>query len=104
MSRLQLFMNFPICNLNQFLILIVFNSRYRSFDSLLSDLTRALEHSVTLPCGVRTIYTMDGRKVCSIDQLDDGKDYLCSGPCETFKRMDYSNNNGTLGKKKSNTV
>ncbi|XP_052125564.1 serine/threonine-protein kinase GA29083 isoform X2 [Frankliniella occidentalis] len=78
--------------------------RYRSFDSLLSDLTRALEHSVTLPSGVRTIYTMDGRKVQSIDQLDDGKEYLCSGPGETFKRVDYSNNNGTLGKKKPNAV
>lgn len=78
--------------------------RYRSFDSLLSDLTRALEHCVTLPCGVRTIYTMDGRKVRSIDQLDDGKEYLCSGPGETFKRVDYSNNNGTLGKKKTTAV
>ena len=78
--------------------------RYRSFDSLLSDLTRALEHSVTLPCGVRTLYTMDGRKVCSIDELDDGKEYLCSGPGETFKRIDYSSSNGTLGKKKSNAT
>lgn len=36
---------------------------FRSFDSLTADLTRALVDNVTLPSGVRTIYSLEGRKV-----------------------------------------
>lgn len=42
------------------------NSIYRSFDSLTADLTRALVDNVTLPSGVRTIYSLEGRKVSTI--------------------------------------
>lgn len=49
------------------IVIAVTPERYRSFDSLASDLTRALISSVTLPNGVRAIYTMDGRKVQSIN-------------------------------------
>lgn len=41
----------------------VTSDRYRSFDSLTTELTNILMKSVTLPSGVRTIYSMDGRKV-----------------------------------------
>lgn len=64
--------------------------RYRSFDSLVSDLTRALVDNVTLPSGVRTLFTMDGRKVCCLEDLEDGKCYVCSGLGESFKRVDYA--------------
>lgn len=37
--------------------------RYRSFDSLTSELTNILTKSVTLPNGVRNVYSMDGKKV-----------------------------------------
>lgn len=37
--------------------------RYRSFDSLTSELTNILTKSVTLPSGVRNIYSMEGKKV-----------------------------------------
>lgn len=37
--------------------------RYRSFDSLTTELTKILTKSVTLPNGVRNVYSMDGKKV-----------------------------------------
>lgn len=39
---------------------------YRSFDSLTADLTRVLVDNVTLPSGVRAIYSLEGRKVSLI--------------------------------------
>jgi len=71
-------------------VMAVTPERYRSFDSLASDLTRALITSVTLPNGVRAIYTMDGRKVQSVSDLEDGKCYVVSGQGEIFKKVDYS--------------
>ncbi|XP_063984494.1 serine/threonine-protein kinase GA29083 [Diachasmimorpha longicaudata] len=71
-------------------VMAVTPERYRSFDSLASDLTRALVSSVTLPSGVRCIYSMDGRKVQSITDLEDGKCYVVSGQGELFKKVDYS--------------
>ncbi|KAI8429755.1 hypothetical protein MSG28_000304 [Choristoneura fumiferana] len=61
----------------------------RSFDSLIADLTRSLVENVTLPSGVRTVYTLDGRKVDKVDDLEDGQSYVCSGVGETFKKLDY---------------
>lgn len=71
-------------------VMAVTPERYRSFDSLTSDLTRALVSSVTLPNGVRAIYTMDGRKVQSVSDLEDGKCYVVSGQGEIFKKVEYS--------------
>ncbi|EGI61062.1 Serine/threonine-protein kinase DCLK2 [Acromyrmex echinatior] len=71
-------------------VMAVTPERYRSFDSLASDLTRALVSSVTLPNGVRAIYTMDGRKVQSVSDLEDGKCYVVSGQGEMFKKVEYS--------------
>lgn len=71
-------------------VMAVTPERYRSFDSLASDLTRALVSSVTLPNGVRAIYTMDGRKVQSVGDLEDGKCYVVSGQGEIFKKVEYS--------------
>ncbi|XP_033176573.1 serine/threonine-protein kinase GD17699 isoform X3 [Bombus impatiens] len=72
------------------IVMAVTPERYRSFDSLASDLTRALISSVTLPNGVRAIYTMDGKKVQSINDLEDGKCYVVSGQGEIFKKVEYS--------------
>jgi doublecortin-like kinase 1/2 len=71
-------------------VVAVTPERYRSFDSLISDLTRALISNVTLPNGVRVIYTMDGKKVQDISDLEDGKCYVVSGQGEVFKKVDYS--------------
>lgn len=43
-----------------------------------------------MPNGVRNVYTMDGKKVCSLDDLEDGKEYVCSGKGELFKRIEYT--------------
>ena len=72
------------------IVMAVTPERYRSFDSLASDLTRALISSVTLPNGVRAIHTMDGRKVQNVNDLEDGKCYVVSGQGEIFKKVDYS--------------
>ncbi|XP_044262083.1 serine/threonine-protein kinase GL21140 [Tribolium madens] len=75
--------------------------RYRSFDSLTTELTNILTKSVTLPSGVRNIYSMQGKKVCSLDDLEDGKEYVCSGKGEIFKRIEYTKTD-TLKKRQSN--
>ncbi|XP_050665348.1 serine/threonine-protein kinase GA29083 [Leptidea sinapis] len=70
-------------------IIPVLPERYRSFDSLTTDLTRVLLDNVTLPNGVRTIYSLEGRKVSKLDDLEDGQSYVCSGFGEPFKKIDY---------------
>ncbi|CAH4016432.1 unnamed protein product [Pieris brassicae] len=70
-------------------IIPVLPERYRSFDSLTADLTRVLVDNVTLPSGVRTIYSLEGRKIGKLDDLEDGQSYVCSGFGEPFKRLDY---------------
>ncbi|CAG5097283.1 Similar to GG21441: Serine/threonine-protein kinase GG21441 (Drosophila erecta) [Cotesia congregata] len=72
------------------IVMAVTPERYRSFDSLTTDLTRALLSNVTLPNGVRTIYSMDGKKVQTINDLEDGKCYVVSGHGELFKKVEYS--------------
>ncbi|OWR48447.1 Calcium/calmodulin-dependent protein kinase type 1 [Danaus plexippus plexippus] len=70
-------------------IIPVLPERYRSFDSLTADLTRVLVDNVTLPSGVRTIYSLEGRKIGKLDDLEDGQSYVCSGFGEPFKKLDY---------------
>ncbi|XP_053675535.1 serine/threonine-protein kinase GL21140 [Anopheles nili] len=67
--------------------------RYRSFDSLTEDLTRLLEDSVTLTGAIRAIYTLEGKKIEKVDDLEDGKSYVCSCNNEGFKRIDYNVSN-----------
>ncbi|XP_018335068.1 serine/threonine-protein kinase GL21140 [Agrilus planipennis] len=72
-------------------VIPVATERYRSFESLINDLTNILMKYVTLPCGVRAIYSTNGEKVSSLEDLEDGKDYICCGQGETFKRIEYNN-------------
>ncbi len=81
-----------LCNGDRFykgVVMAVAPERYRSFDSLLSDLTRAFSANINLPSGVRTVYTMDGNKISHLDELEEGKLYVCSGTGEQFKKVDY---------------
>ncbi|XP_036380862.1 serine/threonine-protein kinase DCLK1a isoform X1 [Megalops cyprinoides] len=74
------------------IVYAVSQDRFRSFDALLADLTRALSDNVNLPQGVRTIYAIDGsKKITSIDQLVEGESYVCSS-IEPFKKLDYTKN------------
>ncbi|KAL1455189.1 hypothetical protein WDU94_009300 [Cyamophila willieti] len=87
-----------LCNGDKFfkgIVMAVGPERYRSFDSLLEELTRALAENINLPSGVRIVFTMDGQKVTNIDELEDGKFYVCSSSGDQFKRVDYAilNNN-----------
>lgn len=81
-------------------VIPVMAERFRSFDSLTADLTRLLVDNVTLPSGVRTIYSMDGRKITNLDDLEDGKSYVCSGKGETFKKIPYTKTEVTRTKRK----
>ncbi|XP_069120082.1 serine/threonine-protein kinase DCLK3-like isoform X2 [Argopecten irradians] len=59
--------------------------RYYSFNDLLTELTRKFPASVSLPYGVRQIFTpTHGRNVRDMDEILDGQTYICAG-FETFK-------------------
>ncbi|EDV54305.1 serine/threonine-protein kinase GG21441 isoform X1 [Drosophila erecta] len=68
----------------------VSNERYRSFERLYEDLTRLLEENVKIPGAVRTIYNMCGKKITSLDELEDGQSYVCSCNNENFKKVEYN--------------
>ena len=55
------------------IVYAIANDRFRTFDSLLADLTRSLSDHINLPQGVRFIFTIDGsRKIASLDELEEG--------------------------------
>lgn len=59
------------------IVYAVANDRFRTFDSLLADLTRSLSDHINLPQGVRFIFTIDGtRKISTLDELEEGKHVL----------------------------
>ncbi|XP_053316625.1 serine/threonine-protein kinase DCLK2 isoform X2 [Spea bombifrons] len=66
--------------------------RFRSFDALLMELTRSLSDNVSLPQGVRCIYTLDGgKKITSLDELQEGESYVCASN-ECYRKVDYNRN------------
>ncbi|XP_041116162.1 serine/threonine-protein kinase DCLK2-like isoform X2 [Polyodon spathula] len=74
------------------LVYAVSCDRFRSFDALLMELTRALSDNVNLPQGVRTIYTIDGtRKISSMEELVEGESYICASN-EPYRKVDYMKN------------
>ncbi|XP_018620457.1 serine/threonine-protein kinase DCLK1b isoform X1 [Scleropages formosus] len=73
------------------IVYAISSERFRSFEALLADLTRALSDNVNLPQGVRTIYSIDGTKITSMDQLVEGESYVC-GSIEPYKKLDYTKN------------
>ncbi|KRT82019.1 hypothetical protein AMK59_4982, partial [Oryctes borbonicus] len=77
--------------------------RYRSFESLTTELTTLLMKSVTIPNGVRTVFSMDGKKVSSLDDLEDGKEYVCGGKGEVFKKIEYSKTDHNKSKRLSSS-
>ncbi|MEQ2189133.1 Serine/threonine-protein kinase dclk1 [Goodea atripinnis] len=68
------------------IVYAISSDRFRTFDGLLADLTRSLSDNVNLPQGVRTIYTLDGRRISTIDQLVEGNSI------EAYKKLDYTKN------------
>lgn len=87
-----------LCNGDKFfkgVVMAVGSERYRSFDSLLEELTRALAENINLPSGVRILFTIEGQKITNMEELEDGKMYVCSSNGDQFKKVDYAilNNN-----------
>lgn len=64
---------------------------FRSFDSLVEDLTKQLGER--LNGAIRCIYSLEGKKVEKLDELEDNKSYVCSCNNEIFKKIEYSSNN-----------
>uniref|UniRef100_G3QBW2 Doublecortin domain-containing protein n=1 Tax=Gasterosteus aculeatus aculeatus TaxID=481459 RepID=G3QBW2_GASAC len=74
------------------IVYAVANDRFRTFDALLADLTRSLSDHINLPQGVRFIFTIDGaRKICSMDELEEGESYVCASE-NIYKKVDYTKN------------
>ncbi|XP_074848002.1 serine/threonine-protein kinase DCLK2 isoform X2 [Carettochelys insculpta] len=74
------------------LVFAISSDRFRSFDALLAELTRSLSDNVSLPQGVRTIYTIDGsRKLTSLEELVEGESYVCASN-EPYRKVDYTKN------------
>lgn len=73
------------------IIYAVSTERFRSFESLLAELTLSpLGDKNVLPNGVRHIFSFDGnRKITHIDQIQEGENYVCAS-IDVFKRIDYS--------------
>lgn len=61
---------------------------FRSFDSLVEDLTKQLGER--LNGAIRCIYSLEGKKVEKLEDLEDNKSYVCSCNNENFKKFDYS--------------
>lgn len=60
--------------------------KHRNLDALMNELTEI----ITLPFGVRSILTpQGGSRIQSIEQLENGKTYVCSSKLG-LKKMDYS--------------
>ncbi|CAG9802494.1 unnamed protein product [Chironomus riparius] len=71
-------------------LVAVSQERYKSFDSLVEDLTKQLGER--LNGAIRCIYSMDGKKVEKLEDLEDNKSYVCSCNNEAFKKIEYSSN------------
>lgn len=64
--------------------------RFRTLESLMAELTDSpICDRTVLPKGVRHIFSMDGsRKISTLDQLEDGENYVCSSTL-AFRKVDY---------------
>ena len=69
-------------------VIAVNNEKYRTFDKLLEHMTRIMCNQVTLPNGVRFIFSLEGKIVSDINCILNGESYVCSS-LSTFKKLDY---------------
>ena len=71
------------------LIYAVSSERYRTFESLLADLTNSpIGDKNVMPNGVRYIFTLDGKKITSLDEMVDDGSYVCAST-HFFKKVNY---------------
>ena len=64
---------------------IITPQRYRSFDTLVGDLSK----TIALPYGVRHVFSPGGTSIDEISQLEDGRIYVCSSGDHLIKHVDY---------------
>ena len=69
-------------------VIAVNNEKFRTFDKLLEHMTKIMCNQVTLPNGVRYIFSLEGKVVSDIDCVLNGESYVCSS-LSTFKKLDY---------------
>lgn len=70
-------------------VIAVNNEKFRTFEKLLEHLTRIMCTQVTLPNGVRYIFSLEGRLLQDVDALLNGESYVCSS-LSMFKKLDYN--------------
>ena len=64
------------------------NEKFRTFDKLLEHMTKIMCNQVTLPNGVRFIFSLEGKVVTDLDSMLNGESYVCSS-LSSFKKLDY---------------
>ena len=69
-------------------VIAVNNEKFRTFDKLLEHMTKIMCNQVTLPNGVRYIFSLEGKSVTEMDCVLNGESYVCSS-VQTFKKLDY---------------
>ena len=65
--------------------MVVTRQRYRSFDTIVEDLSKV----IPLPYGVRTVFSPAGSTITNINQLEDGRHYICSSGDQLIKNVNY---------------
>lgn len=65
--------------------MVVTKQRYRSFETIVEDLSKA----IPLPYGVRNVFSPGGSSVTTINQLEDGRHYICSSGDQLIKNVNY---------------
>ena len=69
-------------------VIAVNNEKFRTFDKLLEHMTKIMCNQVTLPNGVRYIFSLEGKNVVDMDCILNGESYVCSSG-SSFKKLDY---------------
>lgn len=69
-------------------LLAINNDKHRTWESLLEDLTRILDHPQHLAIGVRHIFALDGQKITNLEHLIEGCEYVASST-DILKTIDY---------------
>lgn len=77
--------------------MVVTRKRYRSFDTIVEELSKA----IPLPYGVRTVFSPGGSEITSINQLENGRHYICSSGDQLITNVNYG---GTALKAKSRSL
>ncbi|XP_042240170.1 neuronal migration protein doublecortin-like [Homarus americanus] len=70
-------------------VVAVGGDKHRSWEALLADLTRVLDHPIHLTAGVRHVFALDGTRITQLDQIVEASEYVVSSS-ETLKKLDYS--------------